>query len=115
MRLPRCLVFTVLSRCSLQPALAHQTGEAPAANQWDASLAFRFLTLGLGVEAAKLLVDMLAARAGANFFSWSTTHAQTGISYDATIKLHPVSLPIDFYPHTRATFPLTPGMTPPPS
>ncbi len=110
MRLPRCLVFTVLSLCSLQPALAHQTGEAPAANQWDASLAFRFLTLGLGVEAAKLLVDMLAARAGANFFSWSTTHAQTGISYDATIKLHGVSVLIDFYPHSRGSFHLTSGV-----
>ncbi len=110
MRLRRCLVIAVLCLSSMQPALAQQPAEAAASHQWDASLGFRFLTLGLGVEAAKLLVGHVGARVGVNFFSWSTTHSQTGISYDATIKLHGVSGLIDFYLHNRGSFHVTGGV-----
>jgi hypothetical protein len=110
MRLLRPFALAVLCLSLPQAAPAQQPAEAPAANQWDASLAFRFLTLGLGVEAAKLLVGHLGARVGANFFSWSTSHSQSGISYDATVKLHGISALFDFYLHNRGSFHISGGV-----
>ncbi len=46
----------------------------------DLSLAFRFGTLGFGPQLSKLLTGHVAARIGANFFSYSTTKTQSDIA-----------------------------------
>lgn len=76
----------------------------------DLSLAFRFGTLGLGLEANKLLTSHLSARVGANFFQLSTSHTETDISYAATLKLHGVSALLDLYPGARGSFHFTGGI-----
>jgi hypothetical protein len=74
------------------------------------SLAFRFLTLGFGLEAGKLLTDHLSARVGANYFKFSKSKTQSDISYDASLKLHAVSALLDLYPHGRGSFHFTGGL-----
>ena len=74
------------------------------------SVAFRFLTLGLGGEVARLLTDHVAARVGANYFKLSTTKTQSDITYDASLKLHAVSVLIDLYPGRRGSFHFTGGI-----
>jgi hypothetical protein len=90
---------------------AQQSAMAASAPQYKGvSVAFRFGTLGLGLEVGKLLTNHIAARVGANYFKKSTTRDQSGISYDASIKLQAVSALIDFFPGNRGSFHLTGGI-----
>jgi hypothetical protein len=108
-------------RCAVLPALllsagplslaAQQSSPSSAApHRRDVDIAFRFGTLGLGVEAGKLLTSHLSARVGANYFKLSTSKSQTDISYDATVKLHALSLLLDLYPGRRGSFHFTGGL-----
>jgi hypothetical protein len=74
------------------------------------SLGVRFSTLGFGLEANKLLFSHLGVRVGGNFFKASTTRTNSGITYDASVKLHGVSVLADFYPGGRGSFHLTGGI-----
>lgn len=76
----------------------------------DASVAFRFGTLGFGVEVSKLLVSHVGVRVGANYFKTSTTHDQSDITYAATAKLQAFSALIDLFPSSRGSFHLTGGI-----
>lgn len=90
---------------------AQQSSTAAAAPQhMGVSVALRLGTLGLGLEAGKLLTNHIAARVGANYFKKSTTHDQTGITYDASIKLQAVSALLDYFPGNRGSFHLTGGI-----
>jgi len=102
------------SRCAtlLGAALLLLGGRTPLllAQHKDVSVAFRFGTLGFGPEVAKLLTSHIDARVGANFFKYSKTKANSGITYDATLKLQAFSALIDFFPSNRGSFHLTGGI-----
>jgi hypothetical protein len=76
----------------------------PSAHHSDVSVAFRVGSTGFGAEVAKLLTGHVAARVGGSFYSLSTTKRQSGISYDASLKLHTFSALIDVYPGRRGSF-----------
>jgi hypothetical protein len=76
----------------------------------NADLGIRLGTVGPGVEAGKLLTSHIAARIGANYFRFSTSRTQTDISYDATLKIHAVSLLLDLAPGREGSFHLTGGL-----
>ncbi len=76
----------------------------------DASVAFRFGTLGFGLELSKLLISHLGVRVGANYFKTTTTKAQSNISYNATAKLQAVSALVDLFPSSRGSFHITGGI-----
>lgn len=76
----------------------------------DASVAFRFGTLGLGLEVSKLLVSHIGVRVGANYLKASTTRDQSDITYDATAKWQAFSALIDLFPSARGSFHLTGGI-----
>ncbi len=83
---------------------------SPSADQTDMSVAFRFGTLGLGLEVNRLFTNHIGARVGANYFSHTTTKSQTDISYDAKLKLQAFSALLDFYPGNRGSFHLSGGI-----
>jgi hypothetical protein len=76
----------------------------------DFGIAVRFGTLGIGLEANKLITGHLGARVGANYFKHSTTKTQTDITYDATLKLKAFTALLDFFPARRGAFHLTGGI-----
>lgn len=78
--------------------------------QTDMSVAFRFGTLGLGLEVNRLLTNHIGVRVGANYFSHTTTKEQTDISYDAKLKLQAFTALLDFYPGNRGSFHLSGGL-----
>jgi len=97
--------------CSGRELATQQPSQpATAETHKNISVAFRFLTLGLGAEVGKLLTDHVSARVGANYFKFSTSKAQSNVSYDASLKLHAVSVFIDLYPGRRGSFHFTGGI-----
>ncbi|MGV3710237.1 MAG: hypothetical protein ACO1Q7_15495 [Gemmatimonas sp.] len=76
----------------------------------DMSIGLRVGTLGIGVEANKLITSRLGARVGYNMFSKTTTREQDDITFDADIKLHSFTALLDFYPSARGSFHLTGGV-----
>jgi hypothetical protein len=105
--------------CFLLGALAVRSAAAPlplAAQQGapgtpaDVSVAFRFLTLGLGLEIGKLISDHFGIRVGANYLKFSTSATKSNVSYDASLKLHAVTGLVDFFPSARGSFHLTGGI-----
>src|SRR2546426_6196878 len=97
--------------CSGGEVAAQQPSQPVAAETHkNISVAFRFLTLGLGAEVGRLLTSHVSARVGANYFKFSTSKSQSNISYDASLKLHAVSVLIDLYPGQRGSFHFTGGI-----
>ena len=90
--------------------LSGQQGPAPVTTARDMSVALRFGTPGFGIEVSKLLANHLGGRVGGSFFSYSVTHTETNVTYDASIKLHDVALLLDFYTSGRGSFHLTGGL-----
>ncbi len=76
----------------------------------DASLAFRFGTLGLGLEAAKLLSGSVSLRLGANVLSYNTHGSNSDVDYAVDVKLHAISALLDLHPHHRGSFHFTGGI-----
>ena len=105
----RRLLSALVLVSGLVPLSAQQSA-APPSGAHDLSVAFRLGTLGLGLEVNKLLASHLGVRAGGNFFSYSVTHTQSDISYDANLKLHSFTALVDFYPGARGSFHLTAGL-----
>ncbi len=104
-------VLAGLVLCSGRELAAQQPSQPVAAETHkNISVAFRFLTLGLGAEVGRLLTSHLSARVGANYFKFSTSKAQSNISYDASLKLHAVSVLIDLYPGQRGSLHFTGGI-----
>lgn len=75
----------------------------------DLDASVRVGTLGLGLEASKLLTDRLGARVGINFGSYSLSQSQADIMYSAELKLQGMSALVDLYPWSRGRFHLTGG------
>jgi hypothetical protein len=84
--------------------------QASSGGHADASIGFRFGTLGLGLEVSKLLMGHVGVRVGANYFKYSTTKTQSDVSYNATMKLQAFSALIDLYPGNRGSFHFTGGL-----
>src|SRR3989454_3836107 len=104
-------VLAGLVLCSGGELAAQQPSQPVAAETHkNISVAFRFLTLGLGAEVGRLLTSHVSARVGANYFKFSTSKSQSNISYDASLKLHAVSVLIDLYPGQRGSFHFTGGI-----
>jgi hypothetical protein len=108
-----------ITACVLAGALVARSAAAPlplAAQQGapgshaDVSVAFRFLTLGLGLEIGKLITDHFGFRVGANYLKFSTSATKSNVSYDASLKLHAVTGLVDFFPSARGSFHLTGGI-----
>lgn len=90
--------------------LAAQQSSAPASPAHDMSVAFRFGTLGFGLEVSKLVASHLGIRVGGSLFSYSLTKTQSNIDYNASLKLHDFELLLDLYPGGRGSFHLTGGI-----
>jgi hypothetical protein len=76
----------------------------------ETSIGLRFGTLGIGVEANRLLNDNFGVRVGANYFSLSRTQTKENVSYDATVKLQAFTGLVDWYPSKRGAFHLSAGV-----
>jgi hypothetical protein len=106
-------VAVLLVGGNARPLAAQQlnaTAPAPAPSHLDVAFAFRFGTLGFGLEAGKAFTDHLSARVGANFFKVSRDQTQSNISYTASLKLHALSALLDLYPGARGSFHFTAGL-----
>ena len=76
----------------------------------DMSIGVRAGTLGVGVEANKLISSHVGARVGFNVFSKNTTREEDDLSFDAKVKLHSFTALLDVYPSARGSFHLTGGI-----
>ena len=124
MRAPSCrrsttvvcvLIGALVARSAAAPVslTAQQNSIAPqnsAGSHADVSIAFRSLTLGLGLEVGKLITDHFGLRVGANYLKFSTSATKSNVSYDASLKLHAVTGLLDFFPGARGNFHLTGGI-----
>ena len=76
----------------------------------DMSVGVRVGTMGIGVDANKLISSHVGARVGFNVFSKNTTREEDDISFDAKVKLHSFTALLDLYPSARGSFHLTGGI-----
>lgn len=76
----------------------------------DMSLGLRVGTLGIGIEASKLLSDHFGVRVGGNYYSLSQTQTKSNISFAATLKLQAFTGLVDWYPGSRGSFHFTGGI-----
>lgn len=75
----------------------------------DAAVRVNAGTLGVGLEAAKLLTGHLAARVGAHAFAYSRTQDFDEVTYDGRVRFRSASVLLDLYPSRRGSFHLTGG------
>jgi hypothetical protein len=66
-------------------------------------------TLGFGIDASKSLTPQLNARLGVNFGNVGLNRTDSGIDYDAQLKLSSVQLFGDYYPFSSSSFRVTGG------
>jgi hypothetical protein len=76
----------------------------------DMSVGLRVGTLGIGIEAAKLLSDHFGVRVGGNYYSLSQTQTKSDVSFAATLKLQAFTGLVDWFPGARGSFHLTAGL-----
>lgn len=84
--------------------------QASSSKGVDMSVGVRVGTLGVGVEANKLITSHVGARVGFNVFSKNTTREEDDITFDAKVKLHSFTALLDLYPSARGSFHLTGGI-----
>jgi hypothetical protein len=112
----RSASFRVLSAVALSSGLvsarlaAQQAAGTPAHRYANVSVGLRFGTPGLGLEVGKLLTDHLSVRVGANYLKANATKDQSGVTYNATLKLQAISALVDLYPGRRGGFHFTAGI-----
>lgn len=97
----------LLALASGSTPLAAQAVSGKRALDLDASV--RVGTLGLGVEASKLITNRIAARVGINFGGYNLSQEQEDIMYSAELKLQGMSALVDLYPWSRGRFHVTGG------
>ena len=86
------------------------SAQGSAAKSVDMSIGVRVGTLGVGVEANKLITSHVGLRAGFNVFSKDTQREEDDITFDAKVKLHSFTALLDLYPSARGSFHLTGGI-----
>jgi hypothetical protein len=92
----------------LLPMLA--LSAAPLAAQADLSVAVRGGTLGVGLEAAKLVTANLAVRGGVHRFSGSLSRTESDVAFDVEYAFRSWHAVVDFFPSGRGSFHLTGGV-----
>jgi hypothetical protein len=83
---------------------------ATLAAQTSTSIGLRLGTLGVGVEANRLLSDHFGVRVSGNYFSLSRNATKEDVTYDATLKLQAFTGLLDLYPSKRGSFHLSAGV-----
>ncbi len=83
--------------------------QAPTNAGSNSSIGLRVSTLGVGLEAARLLSDHFGLRVGANYFSLSRSQRKEEVVYDATLKFQAFTGVVDWYPGKRGAFHFTAG------
>lgn len=101
-------IQTVVAVLLSAPAVLAAQGSS--SQSVDMSLGVRVGTLGVGVEANKLISSHVGARVGFNVFSKNTTRDEDDLSFDAKVKLHSFTALVDVYPGSRGSFHLTGGV-----
>lgn len=83
---------------------------APLAAQADLSVGVRAGTLGLGLEAAKLLTPNIGVRGAIYRTSYDLDRTESDIEYSVEATFHSLTGLVDFYPSARGSFHLTAGI-----
>lgn len=83
---------------------------APLAAQADLSIGVRAGTLGLGLEAAKLLTPNIGVRGTIYRTSYDLDRTESDVQYSVDATFHSVTALVDFYPGARGSFHLTAGI-----
>ena len=83
---------------------------APLPAQSGISIGVRAGTLGLGAEAAVLVSDHLALRAGAHTFSGSFSRTESDVEYSVDYRFKGLSAVVDLFPSARGTFHVSGGI-----
>ncbi|WP_309736789.1 hypothetical protein [Chamaesiphon sp. OTE_75_metabat_556] len=91
----------------------NSTDSAIAANnkqQLGLGISAKVGTLGIGVDVSKSLTPQLNGRLGVNFGNVGLNRTDSGINYDAQLKLSSVQLFGDYYPFGSSGFRVTGGL-----
>jgi hypothetical protein len=83
---------------------------APLAAQADLSVGVRAGTLGLGLEAAKLLTPNIGARGAIYRTSYDLDRTESDIEYSIEATFHSLTALVDLYPSARGSFHLSAGI-----
>lgn len=83
--------------------------QSAASRPLDLDVSIRAGTLGIGVEAGKLITNRIATRVGMNFGGYNLAHTQDEIMYSADLKLQGVTALVDLFPWSRGRFHFTGG------
>jgi hypothetical protein len=82
----------------------------PGPSHLDASVGIQAGTLGLGVQAGKLIFSHLGVRAGINLFNYGVNNAISDVSYDARLRFQNIPVMLDLFPWSRGSFHFTGGV-----
>jgi hypothetical protein len=82
----------------------------PGPSHLDASVGIQAGTLGLGVQAGKLIFSHLGVRAGINLFNYGVNNAVSDVSYDARLRFQNIPVMLDLFPWSRGSFHFTGGV-----
>jgi hypothetical protein len=102
----------------LQPIIPNKIAQTPAIDRGIAAnnkqpigvgITAKVGTLGFGIDASKSLTPQLNARLGVNFGNVNFNRTDSGVDYDAQLKLSSVQLFGDYYPFTSSSFRVTGG------
>jgi len=92
------------SNSGLQPLAAQASTPA------DIAVDLLVGTLGIGLQISKLVTPHVGIRAGASNFSLNRTITQSGVAFNASLKLGSFTGLVDFFPGSRGVFHLTGGL-----
>jgi hypothetical protein len=82
----------------------------PGPSHLDASIGIQAGTLGLGVQAGKLIFSHLGVRAGINLFNYGVNNSVSDVSYDARLRFQNIPVMLDLFPWSRGSFHFTGGV-----
>jgi len=103
---------TLLGAAILALALGADPLEAQqlaARRPLDLDVSVRAGTLGIGVEASKLITNRVGARVGMHFGGYNVSQTQDDITYSADLALNGISALVDLFPWSRGRFHITGG------
>lgn len=94
----------------IRTLLATAALAAPLAAQANLSVGVRAGTLGLGLEAAKLLTPNFGVRGAIYRTSYDLDRTESDIQYSVEATFHSVTALVDLYPSGRGSFHLSAGI-----
>lgn len=99
-----------MSRIFPVGALVSALAGTSLAAQSDFSIGLRAGTLGVGVEASKLISTHIGVRAAVHSLSGDFKNTEEGIDYEVDAKFKAVTALVDFYLSPRGAFHLSAGL-----